>query len=127
MDSSSASREISNSIIYDLEIYERVMVNYLMSKSRELYHYNNFPLNYIRSGMSTNRRVYGKMYTRAHTAPDKRWINIYRQEINKEINLKLDPTSSILVDYHFIHSTRRLLDVQLAVALTEGLVYSNKR
>jgi len=83
------------------------MVSCLMSKRRELYHYNNFPLNYIWSGMSTNRRVYEKMNTRAHTTPDKRWINIYRQEINKEINLKVDPTSSILVDYHFIRDNRR--------------------
>jgi len=67
------------------------------------------------------------MHTRSHTAPDKRWINIYRQEINKEINSKVDPTSLILVDYHFIRDTRRLLDVQLAVTLADELVYSNKR
>jgi len=91
------------------------MVNYLMAKRRELYRYNNYPLNYIRSGMSTNRCVYEKMCTRTHTAPDKRWINIYREGINKEINLKLGPASSILTDYHFIRDTRRLLDVQLAV------------
>lgn len=94
MNSSSESREIiSNSIIFDIKIYNRVIVNYLMSKCREVYHYNNYPLYYIRSGMSTNRSVYEKMCIHTHNTPDKSWIyrDIYHEEINKEINLKLDP------------------------------------
>jgi len=106
----------------DLEMYKRVMLNYLISKQRELYDFNNFPLNYIRSGMSRDRNVYTKMRTRARTAPDISWLNIYRDEINKEINLMFDPTSSRLMDYYFICDTQRVLDNVLA----DALLFPNK-
>lgn len=130
MNSSSESRDIiSNSIIFDIKIYNRVIVNYLMSKCRAVYQYNNYPLYYIRSGMSMNRSVYEKMDIHTHNTLDKSWIfrDIYREEINKEINLKLDPTSSILTDYKFIPNSRVLLDVKRAITLADSLVYSNKR
>jgi len=81
-------------------MYERLLINYLISKRRELYYYKHFPLNYIKSGMSMNRRVYEKMRRNTHTSPDKGWINIYRKEISKEIYLRVDPTSLILKDFH---------------------------
>jgi len=107
-DSTSGSLRINNSIIFDLDIYKRVMVNFLISKRRELYHYKNYPLNYIRSGISRDRRVYEKMRSRVRVTPDMLWINNYHQENNTEINLKLEPSSSILQDYHFICETQRL-------------------
>jgi len=127
MDSTSVSREIRNNLIFNLEMYERVLLNYLISKRRELYYYKHFPLNYIKSGMSKNRRVYEKMRRYTHTTPDKGWINIYRKEINKEINLRVDLTSLILKDFHFIRDTRKLLDVQSADTLAFKLLYRNKR
>jgi len=76
--------------------------------------------------MSKNRNVYARILTHARTAPDIPWLNIYRDEINKEINLKLDPTSSILTGYYFIHDTRRLLDIQAADTLADSLLFPNK-
>jgi len=71
----------------------------------ELYHYNNFLLNYISSGMSMNRCVYEKMCRYTPTTPDKGWINIYSDTINKETNLRLDLFSLTLTDYHYIRDT----------------------
>lgn len=104
------------------------MVNYLISKQRELYDYNNFALNYIRSmyGRSGDRNVYTKMRTHAHTAPDMSRLNIYRDKINKEINLILDPSSSRLTYYYFIHDTRRVLDIRSANVLADALLFPNK-
>jgi len=121
-----ASQKINSSVVFDLEMYKRVLVNYLISKQRELYDYNNSPLNYIRSGMLGDRNVYTKMRTRARTAPDMSWLNIYRDEINKEINLMLDPTSSRLTDYYFIRDTQKVLDIRSANALADALLFPNK-
>jgi len=125
-DLSFTGQKINSSIVFDLEMYKRVMVNYLISKQRELYDYNNFPLNYIRSGMSRDRNVYTKMRTHARTAPDISWLNTYRNEINKEINLMLDPSSSRLTDYYFIRDTRRVLDIRSANTLADALLFPNK-
>ncbi|CAI6373489.1 unnamed protein product [Macrosiphum euphorbiae] len=125
-DLSLASLKINSSTIFNLKMYNRWMVNYLVTKQRELYDYSNFPLNYIRSGMSKNRNVYMRMSTCARTAPDMPWLNMYRDEINKEINLVLDPTSSILIGYYFIRDTRRLLDIQVAKGIADSLLFPNK-
>jgi len=52
--------------------------------------------------MSKNRNVDARMHTCARTTTDMpwTWLNImYLDEINKEINLVLDPTSSKLIGY----------------------------
>lgn len=125
-DLSLTGQTINSSIVLDLEMYKRVMVNYLTSKQRELYDYNNFPLNYIRSGMSGDRNVYTKMRTHVRTAPDMPWLNIYRNEINKEINLMLDPSSSRLTGYNFIRDTQRVVDIRSTNALADALLFPNK-
>jgi len=51
---------------------------------------------------------------------------MYRDEINKEINLVLGPTSSILTGYCFIRDTRRLLDIQVVKGLADSLLFPNK-
>lgn len=67
--------------------------------------------------------MYARICTRARTTPDIPWLNMYRNEINKEIHLMLDPTSSILTDYCFIRDTRRLLDIQVVTGLADSLLF----
>jgi len=45
-----------------------------MSKCRKVYHYNNSPLYYIKSDMSTNRSVYEKIHIHTHNTPAKSQI-----------------------------------------------------
>jgi len=76
--------------------------------------------------MSKNRNVYARIRTRARTTPDIPWLNMYRDEINKEINLVLDPTSSLLTGYCFIRDTRRLSDIQVVKGLADSFLFPNK-
>jgi len=76
--------------------------------------------------MLGDRNVYTKMRTRARTAPDMPWLNIYRDEINKEINLMIDSTSSRLTDYYFIRDTQRVLDIRPTNVLADELLFTNK-
>lgn len=123
---STSERIINSPLIFNIVIYEQVMVNYLISRGRELYDYSNFPLNYIRCGMSRNQSVYAKMRTYVRTTPDMSWFNNYRDKVNEEINFKLDPTSSRLIGYHFLRETRTLLDIQRAYMLANSLLFPNK-
>jgi len=95
---------------------------------RELNHYNNFPLNYIIRAVCLRIDICIKKFVHVfYPSPDIKWINIYRKEINREINLRLDPTSSILSDYNFINDSREIVDGQKVDILVDFLIYSNKR
>lgn len=113
--------------VLDIEIYRRLIINYLLTMWRGFNITTNNPLLYIKSGMLSARKIHHENMSKCgRFALDMSWVNIYRDEINKEVNLMLDPSSSLLANYNFIPDYNQTSINRIEV-ITDFIIYSDRR
>jgi len=119
---------LMDDFILDIQMYRRVIKNYLLTARRVMNVFNKFPLHYIKTaGMSSAREIHMQMFKYKNIAFDTPWVSAYREQFNKELNLKLDPSSSLLLNYSFIRACNNQVDINSSKILADFIIYSDKR